>query len=126
MKSLYYLLFFSLIACSQLVPRPNKLLTEKEMEGLFYDLAILNAAKNIDATFYEKQGAEVSSLIYKKYGIDSLLLAQNITYYSAQPEKCKHILSLVNLRLKQEDSLLKEQEIPSLPPNQGQPLDSLK
>ena len=68
------------------------------MEEVFYDLAVLNAAKSIDASFYEKQGADISSLIYKKYGVDSLLLAQNISYYAAQPEKCKQILSHVETK----------------------------
>ena len=62
------------------------------MEQFFYDLAVLNAAKSIDASFYENQGADISSLIYKKYGVDSLLLAQNISYYAAQPEKCTDTL----------------------------------
>ena len=79
MKSAYYLLCLSLVACSQMVPSPKKLLSEGEMEQVFYDLAVLNAAKSIDASFYEKQGADISSLIYKKYGVDSLLLAQNIS-----------------------------------------------
>ncbi len=125
MKSAYYLLCLSLVACSQMVPSPKKLLSEGEMEQVFYDLSVLNAAKSIDASFYEKQGADISSLIYKKYGVDSLLLAQNISYYAAQPEKCKQILSHVETRLKQEDSLSKKQQTPILPPEGMQPLDSL-
>ena len=125
MKSAYYLLCLSLVACSQMVPSPKKLLSEGEMEQVFYDLAVLNAAKSIDASFYEKQGADISSLIYKKYGVDSLLLAQNISYYAAQPEQCKQILSQVETRLKQEDSLSKKQQTPILPPEGMQPLDSL-
>ena len=54
-----------------------------------------------------------------------LLLAQNISYYAAQPEKCKQILSHVETRLKQEDSLSKKQQTPILPPEGMQPLDSL-
>ena len=77
------------------------------------------------AAAYEKQGADISSLIYKKYGVDSLLLAQNISYYAAQPEKCRQILSHVETRLKQEDSLSKKQQTPILPPEGMQPLDSL-
>ena len=126
MKPSYYLLFLCLVACSQIVPSPKKLLSEGEMEQVFYDLAILNAAKSIDASFYEKQGADISSLIYEKYGIDSLLLAQNISYYASNPEKCRHILSQVDARLKLEDSLLRKQQTPILPPVGEQPLDSLE
>ena len=125
MKFAYYLLFLSLVACSQLVPSPKKLLSEGEIEQVFYDLAVLNATKSIDASFYVKQGADISSLIYEKYGVDSLLLAQNISYYAAQPEKCRHILSQVEARLRQEDSLLRKQQAPILPPEGTQPLDSL-
>ena len=114
MKPLYYLLFLCLVACSQVVPTPKKLLSEGEMEQVFYDLAILNAAKSIDASFYEK------------YGVDSLLLAQNISYYASNPEKCRHILSQVDARLKLEDSLLRKQQTPILPPVGEQPLDSLE
>ena len=126
MKPLYYLLFLCLVACSQVVPTPKKLLSEGEMEQVFYDLAILNAAKSIDASFYEKQGADISSLIYEKYGVDSLLLAQNISYYASNPEKCRHILSHEDARLKLEDSLLRKQQTPILPPVGEQPLDSLE
>ena len=108
-----------------MVPSPKKLLSEGEMEQVFYDLAVLNAAKSIDASFYEKQGADISALIYKKYGVDSLLLAQNISYYAAQPEKCRQMLSHVEARLKQEDSLSKKQQTPIVPPEGMQPLDSL-
>ena len=90
MKPLYYLLFLCLVACSQVVPTPKKLLSEGEMEQVFYDLAILNAAKSIDASFYEKQGADISSLIYEKYGVDSLLLAQNISYYASKIVYCEN------------------------------------
>ena len=55
MRFLYYPLFLSLVACSQLVTPPKKLLSESDMEAVFYDLAILNAAKNIDAFSFEKK-----------------------------------------------------------------------
>ena len=84
MKPLYYLLFLCLVACSQVVPTPKKLLSEGEMEQVFYDLAILNAAKSIDASFYEKQGADISSLIYEKYGVYLIMLLtlKNVGIYS--------------------------------------------
>ena len=110
MRFLYYPLFLSLVACSQLVTPPKKLLSESDMEAVFYDLAILNAAKNIDAFSFEKKGVDVPSIIYKKYKIDSLELAQNISYYSSNIE----------------ESLLQQQTPLQPPPPQELPSDSLK
>ena len=125
MRFLYYPLFLSLVACSQLVTPPKKLLSESDMEAVFYDLAILNAAKNIDAFSFEKKGVDVPSIIYKKYKIDSLELAQNISY-SSNIEECRKILKKVELRLKEEDSLLQQQTPLQPPPPQELPSDSLK
>lgn len=126
MRFFYYPLFLSLVACSQLVTPPKKLLSESDMEAIFYDLAILNAAKNIDAFSFEKKGVDVPSIIYKKYKIDSLELAQNISYYSSNIEECRKILKKVELRLKEEDSLLQQQTPLQPPPPQELSSDSLK
>ena len=81
---------------------------------MFYDLALLNAAKSIDATFYEQSGILTSTMLYKKYGVDSLQLAENISYYSSNPQKC--------------DSLLQKQLTPPQPPSPQEelPSDTLK
>ena len=66
------------------------------------------------------------SIIYKKYKIDSLELAQNISYYSSNIEECRKILKKVELRLKEEDSLLQQQTPLQPPPPQELSSDSLK
>ena len=129
MKYCYLNIFFlCLIACSQVVTPPKKLLSEEEMEAVFYDLALLNAAKSIDATFYEQSGILTSTMLYKKYGVDSLQLAENISYYSSNPQKCNKILSAVSMRLNKEDSLLQKQLTPPQPPSPQEelPSDTLK
>lgn len=98
------------------------------MEAVFYDLALLNAAKSIDATFYEQSGILTSTMLYKKYGVDSLQLAENISYYSSDTQKCNKILSAVSMRLNKEDSLLQKQLTPPQPPSPQEelPSDTLK
>ena len=67
-------------------------------------------------------------MLYKKYGVDSLQLAENISYYSSDPQKCNKILSAVSMRLNKEDSLLQKQLTPPQPPSPQEelPSDTLK
>ncbi len=125
MKYFYNLLFLSLIACSQLISPPSKKLSEEQMESIFYDLVLLNASKSVDPKLYDEQGVSISNIIYKKYGVDSLQLAQNISFYTSNPQKCKEILSRVNIRLEKKDSLLRKENIPNVPVKESSS-DSLK
>ncbi len=129
MKYSYILLLFTFFSCSEVVSPPKKLISEKEMENVFYDLAILNATKNVSPLFYDEHKIDIPTIIYKKYGVDSLELVENLSFYASNPQKCKEILSRVNVRLEKEDSILKKQAppIPSeekLPPIDTEPLDN--
>ena len=60
--------------------------------------------------------------------VRSLQLAENISYYSSNPQKCNKILSAVSMRLNKEDSLLQKQLTPPQPPSPQEklPSDTLK
>ena len=129
MKYGYILLLFTFFSCSEVVSPPKKLISEKEMENVFYDLTILNATKHVSPLFYDEHKIDIPTIIYKKYGVDSLEFVENLSFYASNPQKCKEILSRVNVRLEKEDSILKKQAppIPSeekLPPIDTEPLDN--
>lgn len=109
MKHFYLLLLSAALlftACQQpVVPKPKKIIDEKKMTDILYDVAILEGIKQrMPGT---SAGAD---FIYKKYGIDSLQLAQNNQYYASDIERYERMYNAVNDRIDREkhiaDSLL--------------------
>lgn len=94
---------FFLVSCGKnIVTKPQKLLSEKEMEGLMYDLAMLDALKSVDYQLMDTVKLDVNELIYKKYGIDSLSLVENMIYYASSPKQYDNIIRKVDVRLQKE------------------------
>ena len=71
MKYGYILLLFTFFSCSEVVSPPKKLISEKEMENVFYDLAILNATKNVSPLFYDEHKIDMPQILKsaKKYSL---------------------------------------------------------
>ncbi|MDO4880979.1 MAG: DUF4296 domain-containing protein [Capnocytophaga sp.] len=101
-----YSVIFLLISCDSIVKKPEKLLTPEQMEKVLYDIAILNATKNIDNHNIGEHYIDVKSIIYEQNGIDSIQLVENITFYSSKPKEYQEILKKIELRLQKEDSIL--------------------
>lgn len=101
------LIALALLACKKnIVPKPDHFLNDKEMEQLMYDLALLEAFKNAEPRLLDSLQINSKDFIYKKYGIDSLAMAQNMVYYASLPKEYDTIIKKVERRLKfQRDSI---------------------
>ncbi|WP_232780483.1 DUF4296 domain-containing protein [Capnocytophaga cynodegmi] len=127
MKSKFFYIIFVLffVSCGRnIVSKPEKLLSEKEMESLMYDLAVFDAIKSVDYQLMDTISFNVNEIIYKKYGIDSLSFAENMIYYASFPKKYDKIIKNVDTLLQKErdkfsekpnetEKLLSEETIPT-------------
>ena len=119
-----FLLLAFLTSCKKnIVPKPDKFLNETQMEGLLYDLAVLEAMKNQQSTLLDSLNFKPQEYIYRKYATDSISIEQNMVYYASFPKQYDQIVQRVDNRLKrQRDSLNdvlnkqnKKPEIPEIP-----------
>ena len=121
-----YILLFLIISClacdgSTPVEPPDEKMTTEMMENVFYDIMLMKAIKNSNYVDLAHKEYFTDQFIYEKYGIDSLQLAQNQTYYAQKPKLLKKIFENLEIRSKQmEDSIdtimkrkerLKEEEL---------------
>ena len=119
-----FLLLAFLTSCKKnIVAKPDKFLNETQMEGLLYDLAVLEAMKNQQSTLLDSLNFKPQEYIYRKYATDSISIEQNMVYYASFPKQYDQIVQRVDNRLKrQRDSLSdvlnkqnKKTEIPEIP-----------
>ncbi|GIM55150.1 hypothetical protein CAPN005_17970 [Capnocytophaga cynodegmi] len=125
-KSFYIIFVLFLVSCGRnIVSKPEKLLSEKEMESLMYDLAVFDAIKSVDYQLMDTISFNVNEIIYKKYGIDSLSFAENMIYYASFPKKYDKIIKNVDTLLQKErdkfsedpnetEKLLSDETIPTI------------
>ncbi|GIM48872.1 DUF4296 domain-containing protein [Capnocytophaga stomatis] len=103
LKYFYIILTLLLASCGRnIVSEPKKLLSEKEMEGLMYDLAVFDAIKSVDYQLMDTINFNIDEVIYKKHGIDSLSFIENMIYYASFPKKYDNIIKNVDARLQKE------------------------
>jgi hypothetical protein len=99
-KAVLFLCMISLLACSNNpVPKPDRLLDDKVMTNILYDLALLQAADGSMPFKLTENNIKVNSYIYKKYAIDSLTFYQNQRYYAADIRQYKKMYQEVLDRL---------------------------
>ncbi|MFJ1328934.1 DUF4296 domain-containing protein [Capnocytophaga canimorsus] len=104
MKQLFIVLFLilTLFGCRQnIIPKPENLISERQMEKIMYDLTLLDAIKSTDYTYMEQQKANFTQLIYEKYAIDSLQLAESMVYYASIPKVYNRMMNSVEQQLKE-------------------------
>lgn len=79
--------------------KPEKLLTEQEMENIMYDISMLQAIRSFAPQKLTDNNVNAHTYIFKKYKIDSLTLAQNQLYYAQNLDAYKKIQKSVTGRL---------------------------
>ena len=101
MKRVVLILFIMLFSCGkeEAVPKPEKLLSESEMENIIYDLALLQAIKSTNPQVLTENNIDAKKYIYKKYSTDSLTYNQNHRYYASQLDVYEKIQNRVIERL---------------------------
>ena len=101
------LLFF--ISCEeQLVEKPENLIPKEQMISILYDIAVLNAAKEINSDVLLEYEIDPSEFVLEQYGIDSVVYAQSDLYYASVPKEYDAIYEAVKERLDKEKAELDE------------------
>tara|TARA_B110000483_G_scaffold30935_1_gene37514 strand:+ start:16 stop:375 length:360 start_codon:yes stop_codon:yes gene_type:complete len=106
-----FLTFFVIIFClacdrSTPVVEPDQIIAPEIMEDIYFDLMLMKVIKNSNYVDEENKPYFVDQYIFKKYGIDSLKLIQNQTYYAQKPKMMKRIFENLEHRTKLiEDSI---------------------
>jgi hypothetical protein len=117
MKQIFFilLLVFSLTACQDVetAEKPENLIEKEKMVDVLFDLTKLEATKNYSTREFKKREVEAKELIFEKYKIDSLQLAQSMAYYAEDFKVNEAIYDEVKARLEKEkdhfDSIIEAQ-----------------
>ena len=96
------ILFFMFSCSGKIVKEPKDLISKDKMTSILYDLAILNAAKNTNATVLTDNNIETMDFIFTKYKIDSLQFVTSDIYYASLPIIYKAIYMEIDKRLEKE------------------------
>lgn len=83
LKYLFILAIFT-VSCQDIEENkpPEHLIPENKMVKVLTDLSVLNSAKNYNTRILEETGVKPDDYLYKKYDIDSTILAENTKYYA--------------------------------------------
>lgn len=96
-KGVYYLILFCLLlACAEkVIKKPANLIPMAKMEHILYDIAIITAAKNINAELLRKNNVGTMEYVYAKYGVDSIQFAESDIYYASIPSNYEAIYTKI-------------------------------
>lgn len=87
------------------VEKPSKLIDEKTMIAILYDLSVLEAIKSNNPQLLEEKQINPYTYIYEKYKIDSLEFVQNNRYYSTDLKRYKKMFEEVEQQLADQKTL---------------------
>lgn len=90
-----------LVSCHKVKrpPKPDNLISKKEMVNIILDVSLLRSAEGTNKTKVEKEGYTIENYVYERHNIDSLQFALSNDYYSYDLETYEDIYKQV------EDSL---------------------
>ena len=101
MKKVLVIIVFLLLSCdtNSSITKPDVFLSSEKMENILYDLTLLKAIKT---SYNDQEGKALfnDAYIFRKYNIDSTILAQNQLYYAQSPKESKVIYKRIEQRLK--------------------------
>lgn len=99
-----------MVSCKkEVVAKPDKLIDEKVMTNILYDMALLEAIKYQFPYVVDSNQVNAPKYIYKKYKIDSLQFVQNNLYYASHFSQYKNMFTEVQNRIKAQDSIVNKQ-----------------
>jgi hypothetical protein len=101
MKKVLVIIVFLLLSCdtNSSITKPDVFLSSEKMENILYDLTLLKAIKT---SYNDQEGKALfnDAYIFRKYNIDSKILAQNQLYYAQSPKESMVIYKRIEQRLK--------------------------
>lgn len=93
------LFFIFLVGCKS--DRPDNIVNEKEMTGLLRDLHLIDGYLNtLPSDSSQRLSANLIEGVYMHYNVDSVIVRENIEYYSTQPQVLNRIYLDVDNQLK--------------------------
>ena len=95
-------------SAEDVLEKPDNLIPLEEMTNIIYDMAVLNAAKEINSQILSEYIKQPSDFIFRKYGIDSIQYTKSDLYYASVPAEYDKIYNAVKLRLEKEKSEIDE------------------
>jgi hypothetical protein len=103
MKKIFFLSLVSIaiLSCDNKtsLPKPDKLITEAELEEVLYEMAILQGAES-QSRISGEDIIDTYSYIKARFGLDSLTIVQNNMYYSSDYKNYEKLNERVINRLK--------------------------
>ncbi|MEH6408856.1 MAG: DUF4296 domain-containing protein [Leeuwenhoekiella sp.] len=79
--------------------KPDNLIDKEELTDILYDISLVNAVRSFNIQKLRISGIEPDKFIYDKYAIDSLQLAQSISYYSVDFNAYSKMWQEINTRI---------------------------
>lgn len=119
------------VSCNkETAEKPARLLSENEMTDILYDLSLMQGMRQYNPKLLHDKNITVSSYIYEKYDIDSVLFVENHKYYASDMEQYEKIHKRVSERLRRNsavfDSITKKPTAPAAKkPDLGKSRDSI-
>lgn len=109
---LFLLVVFTSCQDVNMAPKPKNLIPEDTMVNLLVDLQKMDAVISKNKNYYELRKVKAKDLIFEKYQIDSLQLAESSNYYAEDFTTNTRIYERVITKLEAEkkviDSLYEE------------------
>ena len=102
-KILFVVLLVILASCQHVErpARPDDLIAKDTMVQIMTDVYLGNAARSVNNKVLRQNAVELDSMIYRKYGIDSMQFVRSNTYYTSRLDDYAEIFTGVEARLSQ-------------------------
>lgn len=81
------------------VAKPDNLISEDKMIDIYYEVALYDAIKTVNARSLHLRKMDNNQYLYQRFGIDSLQLASSNQYYAADIELYTKMFQTVEERL---------------------------
>jgi uncharacterized protein DUF4296 len=110
MKKVFCLILVMVIAsCGEkLLEKPENLIPKGEMIKILKDLTVINSAKNTNIIVLHDYDFEPTSLVFSKYGVDSLQFVASDRYYASLPNEYETIYEALEKLLEEEKNALSD------------------
>lgn len=98
-----------LFSCNEkVVEKPENLIPAEKMISVLYDMAVINAAKNMNQDILLEYDIEPMAYIYSKHGVDSLQFVKSDLYYASKPSEYETIYTAVKDKLEKDEQYMEE------------------
>ncbi len=107
----FILVTLSIIGCQDVKnpEKPKNLITKDKMVAILTETYLVNAARSVDNKSMVTKGINLDSLVYKKFGVDSLQFVESNDFYAADVNVYREIFQDIETKLS-----IKQQKMDSI------------